>query len=105
VDTNLVIRPRTSPLLREVETLDGKRYVWCTFSHDQVDLNFANPEVLCEMVGIITLYLDRGVRIFRLDAVVFVWKELGTPCVHLPQAHEIIRLIRTLVEHHSTDTV
>lgn len=104
-DYSEVIRPRTSPLLREVETLDGKRHVWCTFSHDQVDLNFANPDVLCEIIGIIKLYLDRGVRIFRLDAVAFLWKEMGTPSIHLPQTHEIIRLIRTLVEHHTEDAI
>lgn len=104
-DTSMVVRPRTSPLLREVETLDGKRHVWCTFSHDQVDLNFANPEVLCELVRIIKLYLDRGIRIFRLDAVAFLWKELGTPCIHLPQTHEVIRLIRTLVEHRCIDAI
>lgn len=104
-DTSQVVRPRTSPLLREVETLDGKRHVWCTFSHDQVDLNFANPEVLCEFIKIIKLYLDRGVRIFRLDAVAFLWKQLGTPCIHLPQTHEVIRLIRSLIEHHSKDAI
>ncbi|WP_252738413.1 alpha-amylase family glycosyl hydrolase [Saccharophagus degradans] len=100
-DTSDVVRPRTSPLLREVETLEGKKYVWCTFSHDQVDLNFANPDVLCEMIQIIKLYLDRGVKIFRMDAVAFVWKELGTPCIHHPKTHELVRLMRTLIEHHS----
>ena len=104
-DTSMVVRPRTSPLLREVETLDGKKFVWCTFSHDQVDLNFANPEVLCEMIRIIKLYLDQGVRIFRLDAVAFLWKKLGTNCLHLPQTHEVVRLIRTLLEHYSPDTI
>lgn len=104
-DISQVVRPRTSPLLREVDTLDGTRYVWCTFSHDQVDLNFSNPKVLCEFIRIIKLYLDRGVRIFRLDAVAFVWKVLGTPCVHLAQTHELVRLIRTLVEHHSSDAI
>lgn len=105
VDTSDVVRPRTSPLLKEVETLDGKKFVWCTFSHDQVDLNFANPDMLLELIKIIKYYLDRGIRIFRLDAVAFLWKELGTPCIHLPQTHEIIRLIRTLVEHHSREAI
>jgi len=104
-NTSQVVRPRTSPLLREVETLDGKRHVWCTFSHDQVDLDFSNPDLLCEIVSIIKLYLDRGIRIFRLDAVAFIWKTAGTNCIHLPQTHEIVRLIRTLVEHHSSDTI
>ncbi len=104
-DVSQVVRPRTSPLLREVNTLDGERQVWCTFSHDQVDLNYANPELLCEMVQIIKQYLDNGVRIFRLDAVAFLWKESGTRCVHLNQTHEMVRLFRTLIEHHSSDAI
>ncbi len=104
-DTSAVVRPRTSPLLREVETLEGKKSVWCTFSHDQVDLNFSNPDLLCELVAIIKLYLDRGVKIFRLDAVAFIWKELGTVCIHHPKTHEIVRLIRTLIEHHPSNAI
>ncbi|MDP5071422.1 MAG: alpha-amylase family glycosyl hydrolase, partial [Congregibacter sp.] len=65
-DLSLVVRPRTSPLLREVQAIDGRRLVWCTFSHDQVDLNFRNPEVLKRMAEILRHYLDNGVRIFRL---------------------------------------
>ena len=45
-DLSEVVRPRTSPLLKEVETATGKKFVWCTFSHDQVDFDFRNPEVL-----------------------------------------------------------
>lgn len=97
-DTSAVVRPRTSPLFREVQTPDGIRHVWCTFSHDQPDLDFANPEVLLEMIKIIRYYIDRGVRIFRLDAVAFLWKEPGTSCLNLDQTHEIVRLIRTLTE-------
>ena len=98
-DINEVVRPRTSPLLRETETLDGTRHVWCTFSHDQVDLNFENPEVLLEFVRIIRFYLDRGVKIFRLDAVAFLWKEVGTRCINLPQTHEVIKFFRTIISH------
>lgn len=98
-DLSEVVRPRTSPLLKDTETLEGSKHVWCTFSHDQVDLNFANPKVLLEFVQIIRFYLDRGVKLFRLDAVAFLWKELGTRCINLPQTHELVRLIRTLVEH------
>ena len=98
-DLSQVTRPRTTPLLRETETANGKQYVWCTFSHDQVDLNFANPEVLKEFIGIIRHYLNNGVRIFRLDAVAFLWKSPGTSCINLPQTHEMIRLLRTLIEH------
>ena len=71
-DLDEVVRPRTSPLLRETETVDGTKYVWCTFSHDQVDFDFRNPRVLEEFTRIIRHYLDHGVRIFRLDAVAFL---------------------------------
>jgi len=98
-DLSQVVRPRTSPLLRETETADGSRLVWCTFSHDQVDLDFHNPEVLKEFVRIIRLYLDHGVRIFRFDAVAFLWKKIGTSCINLEETHEMIRLLRTLIEH------
>lgn len=99
IDLSEVIRPRTNPLLREVETLNGTRHVWCTFSHDQVDLNFANPDVLVEFAAIIAFYLDRGIKIFRLDAIAFVWKRIGTNCLNLTETHEIVRLLRTLIEH------
>lgn len=98
-DTSAVVRPRTTPLLRATETSEGVRHVWCTFSHDQVDFDFRNPRVLQEFVGIIRLYLDHGVRIFRLDAVAFLWKKSGTSCINLPETHELIRLLRTLIEH------
>jgi sucrose phosphorylase len=104
-DLSDVVRPRTSPLLRETETIAGKSHVWCTFSHDQVDLNFANPDVLLEFVRIIRFYLDNGISLFRLDAVAFLWKEIGTACINLPQTHEVIRLIRLLVEHFNPEAV
>jgi len=104
-DLSQVVRPRTSPLLNAVQTEDGERHVWCTFSEDQVDLNFANPQVLMEFVAIIRQYLEHGVRIFRLDAVAFLWKESGTPCIHLQQTHELIKVLRLLIEHHTPDAV
>ena len=104
-DWSNVVRPRASPLLTKVETVDGEKQVWCTFSPDQVDLNFANPEVLIECLRIIRYYLDQGVKWFRLDAVGFLWKEEGTTCIHLPQTHEIIRFLRLLIEHASHEAV
>lgn len=104
-DLSRVVRPRTSPLLRGVETRDGPRKVWCTFSHDQIDLDFRNPQVLKRMVEIIRHYLDNGVRIFRLDAVAFLWKTPGTSCLNLPETHEIVRLLRTLIEHARADAL
>lgn len=104
-DLSAVVRPRTSPLLTPVQTEDGERHVWCTFSEDQVDLNFANPQVLKEFVAIIRRYLEHGVILFRFDAVAFLWKEPGTTCIHLQQTHELIKILRLLIEHHSPDAV
>lgn len=104
-DLSQVVRPRVSPLLVPVQTEDGERHVWCTFSEDQVDLNFANPQVLIEFVRIVRSYLEHGVQIFRLDAVAYLWKEPGTPCIHLQQTHELIKILRLLVEHHSPDAI
>jgi sucrose phosphorylase len=98
-DISQVVRPRTSPLLRETATATGIKEVWCTFSHDQVDFDFRNPEVLIAFANIIRLYLDKGTRIFRFDAIAFLWKIPGTSCINLPQTHEVVRLLRTLVEH------
>lgn len=97
-DLSEVVRPRTSPLLREVETVNGTRHVWCTFSHDQVDVDFSNPEVLLEFLRIMRLHVDNGVQIIRLDAVAFIWKEIGTSCIHLPETHAIVKLMRVLCD-------
>ena len=104
-DLSHVVRPRTQPLLREVETLDGKHYVWCTFSHDQVDFDFSNPEVLLEFVSIIRFYMENRISVFRLDAVAFLWKKLGTSCIHLPETHEVIRLLRLLISHRNPKAI
>ncbi|HEX7025722.1 MAG TPA: alpha-amylase family glycosyl hydrolase [Gammaproteobacteria bacterium] len=99
LDLSMVVRPRTSRLLRPVETSSGIRHVWCTFSDDQVDLNFRNSKVLLEFLRIIARYLEEGIQWIRLDAVAFLWKEPGTRCIHLPQTHEIIKLLRLLIEY------
>ncbi|WP_394128954.1 sugar phosphorylase [Shewanella maritima] len=104
-DLSAVVRPRTSPLLRPTETKEGIKHVWATFSHDQVDFDFRNPQVLIEFVKIIRLYLDRGVNIFRLDAVAFLWKIPGSKSINLAQTHEVVRLLRTLIEHAQQDAL
>ena len=104
-DLSDVVRPRTSDLLRLTETPQGEKQVWCTFSHDQVDFDFRNPSVLDTFVSIMRQYLDIGIRIFRLDAVAFLWKKIGTPCINLEQTHEVVRLLRTLIEHAVSDAV
>ncbi len=95
-DLSEVVRPRNSPLLVEVDTNQGKKYVWATFSADQVDLNFANPDVLLEFMKIIIFYVQKGAKYIRLDAVGYLWKCVGTPCIHLPQTHAIIKLLREI---------
>lgn len=102
---SLVIRPRITPLLRETETANGIKHVWCTFSHEQVDFDFRNIEVLKTFVKIIRFYLDQGIRLFRLDAVAFLWKQAGTNCLNLPQTHELVRLLRLLIEQAQNDAV
>jgi sucrose phosphorylase len=99
-DTNvsMVTRPRSSPLLSGVRTQTGMRYVWTTFSNDQIDLNYSKPAVLLEFVDILLYYVRRGARMLRLDAVAYLWKTLGTSCIHLPQTHQIIKLFRDILE-------
>ena len=104
-DLSDVVRPRTSDLLRETDTGKGTQHVWCTFSHDQVDFDFRNPEVLKSFVSIIRLYLDMGVKILRFDAVAFLWKKLNSSSINLPETHEVVRLLRTLLEHAVSDAV
>lgn len=98
-DLSAVVRPRAHPLLNQVQTANGERNVWCTFSHDQIDVDFANPDVLIEFVKIMRFLVDKGMRIIRLDAVAYIWKAAASPCIHLPEVHEIVRLMRTLCDH------
>ncbi|KHJ49663.1 sugar phosphorylase [Halomonas sp. C22] len=104
-DVSQVTRPRSSPLLVPVSTRRGTRHLWATFSEDQIDLNFENPDVLLEFVGILLFYLQQGVRIIRLDAVAFLWKRLGTACIHLPETHTVVRLLRAIVDEIAPGTL
>lgn len=97
-DLRMVTRPRNSPLLVPVNTHRGMRYVWATFSEDQIDLNFANSDVLLDMLEILLEYLDHGAKLIRLDAIAFLWKRVGTSCVHLDETHEVVKLIRTIMQ-------
>ena len=97
-DLSQVVRPRALPLLTEFETAAGKRKVWTTFSADQVDLNFANPDVLLEIFNILLMYAQRGAQFIRLDAIAYLWKEIGTTCIHLLQTHAVIQLLRAVLD-------
>lgn len=104
-DLTQVVRPRTSPLLRETQTEKGVQHVWCTFSHDQVDLDFRNPQVLLQFLKIIRQYLEAGVRIFRLDAIAFLWKKVNSSSINLEETHNVVRLLRLLIEHVQSDAI
>lgn len=97
-DLSAVVRPRSLPLLTPFETSTGLKHVWTTFSDDQVDLNVANPDVLLEMIDILLLYMRHGARIVRLDAIAFLWKQPGTTCLHLRQTHDIVKVLRDVME-------
>jgi len=96
-DLSSVFRPRALPLLTEFETERGREFVWTTFSPDQVDLNFSNPDVLLEFLDIFCLYASKGAQIIRLDAIGFLWKEIGTSCMHHPKTHAIVQLYRAIL--------
>src|SRR5690625_6649713 len=89
-DLSSVVRPRSSPLLTPIHTKKGEKFVWTTFSEDQFDLNFANPAVLVVFLVIFFLYLEKGISIIRLDAVVFVWKKPVSSSIHLDEIHDIL---------------
>lgn len=97
-DTSEVTRPRNLPLLHEYQAHDGPRWLWTTFSEDQVDLNFKNPAVLLEMLDVLLYYARQGASMVRLDAITYFWKELGTTCVHLPETHAFVRLVRAVYD-------
>lgn len=97
-DLSQVVRPRALPLLTPVETSRGLQHVWTTFSDDQIDLNYANPEVLIEMIEVLLFYVERGAEIIRLDAIAYLWKEIGTPCLHLPETHAVVKLMRVVMD-------
>jgi sucrose phosphorylase len=98
-DYHLVVRPRSTGLFTEFKTGSGKKEVWTTFSADQADLNFANPDVLIEMIRILLFYISKGARIIRLDAIAFLWKEPGSPCLHHHKTHEIVKLLREIAAY------
>lgn len=105
LDYSKVTRPRALPLLTPFETSEGKKYIWTTFSEDQIDLNFKNPKVLLEILDILSMYATNGARFIRLDAIGFMWKKQGTSCMHLKETHILIKLIREVLELSAPGTV
>lgn len=97
-DLSMVVRPRALPLLTPVETVHGIEHVWTTFSEDQIDLNYANPEVLLTMTDVILYYVAHGAQFIRLDAIAYLWKEVGTVSIHLAETHRVVQFWRTVLD-------
>ncbi len=101
-DLSQVMRPRALPLLTPVAVAGAMGHhichVWTTFSDDQIDLNYANPQVLLEMTDVLLDYVAHGAEIIRLDAIAYLWKTIGTPCIHLPQTHAVVKLWRAVLD-------
>lgn len=104
-DISQVTRPRAMPLLTPFETVNGSVYLWTTFSDDQIDLNFASADVLIAVLEALLFYVEQGAQFIRLDAIAFLWKQLGTTCIHLPQTHAIIQLMRALLNQVAPETI
>ena len=105
-DLSKVVRPRASPLLHEYLDDDGKIHnIWTTFSKDQVDLNYKSYKVLCSVLDAMFYYIEKGATLIRLDAIAFIWKEIGTQCVHLPQTHELIQLMRDVLHEVAPEVI
>jgi glucosylglycerate phosphorylase len=98
-DLSLVTRPRALPLLTEFTKHSGETvHVWTTFSADQVDINFKSIDALKKMLDVLLLYVEKGASILRLDAIAYLWKEIGTSCIHLKQTHDIVKLFREILD-------
>ncbi|MCC7208661.1 MAG: DUF3459 domain-containing protein [Anaerolineae bacterium] len=97
-DLSMVRRPRALPLLTRFDTASGDRYLWTTFSDDQIDLNFANPDVLVEIVRILLFYVQQGAALIRLDAIAYLWKIIGTSCIHLEETHLVVQVLRDVLD-------
>lgn len=98
-DLSQVTRPRALPLLTPFTRGDGETvHLWTTFSEDQIDLNYQSIDVLIKMVEVLLFYVEKGARLLRLDAVAYLWKEIGTSCIHLDQTHDMVRLLRKILD-------
>ena len=92
-----VVRPRSSALFTKLQGPISMRQVWTTFGPDQVDVDWSHPEVLLGFTRLLARMVAHGVRWIRLDAVGFVWKEPNTSCIHQPQAHQLVEILRQLL--------
>ena len=105
-DLSMVTRPRSLPLLSEYQKKDGQTvHLWTTFSADQIDFNFKSLDVLQKMIDVLLFYADQGATILRLDAIAYLWKEIGTNCIHLSQTHDMVKLFRAVLDLVAPDVI
>ena len=105
-DLSMVTRPRSLPLLTPFTKANGRTtHLWTTFSGDQIDFNYKSLDVLEQMIGVLLFYVEKGAAILRLDAIAYLWKELGTTCIHLPQTHDMVRLFRAVLDMVAPDVI
>ncbi|WP_394172092.1 sugar phosphorylase [Guptibacillus hwajinpoensis] len=104
-DYSKVTRPRALPLLTKVETSNGEKHIWTTFSEDQIDLNYESDRVLLEVLDILLTYVEKGARFLRLDAIGFMWKKLGTTSIHLVETHLLVQVMREVLEEAAPGTI
>lgn len=97
-ERSAIFRPRTTDILTKFHTIDGEKHIWSTFSKDQIDLNYKNPEVLVRVIEILLLYARKGAVIIRLDAVTFLWANPGTSCANLEETHMIVKVFRDILD-------
>ncbi|MEP7230020.1 MAG: amylosucrase [Ginsengibacter sp.] len=74
------------------------KWAMTVFHNYQWDLNYSNPQVFIAMLENIFFYANIGIDILRIDAPAFIWKQLGTTCTNLPQAHTLLQLIKLCVQ-------
>lgn len=97
IDYSSVVRPRSLPLYYTYPTVNGDKLLWATFSEDQLDVNYENPRVLIKVLEVLLEYAQRGAKFIRFDAIGFIWKKVGTRCIHLEETHQLVKLMRMVL--------
>lgn len=105
LDYSEVVRPRALPLLHPFQKEGRTVHIWTTFSEDQVDLNYENPRVFLQVLDILLFYASKGAKYIRLDAIAFLWKKIGTSCIHLEETHMVIQLYRSALDMLGSGTI
>jgi sucrose phosphorylase len=105
-DVSMVTRPRSLPLLTPYTKKDGKKaHLWTTFSADQIDFNYESLDVLEKMIEVLLFYVEKGASVLRLDAIAYLWKQIGTPCIHLEQTHAMVQVFRAVLDLTAPDVL